>query len=141
MSSFYGETAVVAAVTAPVIMIGPIAGEEGAMIRIQQTILGTVIYVVIDNLFLPVRAKLDLRRELITSLGHFRDLWGVTFSIFLQKATNPAEASLQAQELHVTLKESFARQEHYINLAVDEPELWHKPFHATAYRKVKQNHF
>ena len=136
MSSLYGEVAVVAAITAPVIMIGPIAGEQGAMIRIQQTILGTVIYVVIDNLCWPVRAKIDLRRELLTSLRHFRELWGLTFSIFLEKAADRAAATAQAQVLHDTLKGSFARQSHYIALAVDEPELWHKPFHATAYRKV-----
>ena len=136
MSSLYGEVAVVAAVTAPVIMIGPIAGQEGAMIRIQQTILGSLIYVFIDNIFWPVRAKLDLRRELLTSLHHFRELWGLTFSIFLQKAPDPVEAIANAQILHDTLTASFALQGKYISLAVDEPELFHKPFHASAYQKV-----
>ena len=136
MSSLYGEVAVVAAITAPVIMIGPIAGEEGAMIRIQQTILGSLIYVFIDNIFWPVRAKLDLRRELLTSLYHFRELWGLTFSIFLQKAPDPVEAIANAQILHDTLTASFALQGKYISLAVDEPELFHKPFHASAYQKV-----
>lgn len=136
MSSLYGEVAVVAAITAPVIMIGPIAGQEGAMIRIQQTILGTLIYVFIDNVFWPVRAKLDLRRELLKSLQHFRELWGLTFSIFLEKAPDPADAIATAQKLHDTLTASFALQGKYISLAVDEPELFHKPFHASAYQKV-----
>jgi uncharacterized membrane protein YgaE (UPF0421/DUF939 family) len=136
MSSLYGDVAVAAAITAPVIMIGPIAGQEGAMIRIQQTILGTLVYVFIDNIFWPVRAKLDLRRELLLSLHHFRELWGLTFSIFLQKAPDPAEAIADAQCLHDTLTASFVLQRKYISFAMDEPELFHKPFHASAYQKV-----
>lgn len=135
-SSSYGQVAVVAAATAPMIMIGPMAGGEGAMIRIPQTVLGSLVYVVIDNTFWPVRAKLDLRRELLASLFHFRELWGLTFSIFLQKAPDPVEAMANAQILHDTLTSSFALQKKYISLASDEPELLHKPFHVNAYQKV-----
>lgn len=136
LSPLYGEVALMAAVTAPIILMGPILGEAGAMIRIQQTILGSFIYVFVDNVFWPVRAKLDLRRELLTSLGLFRDLWGRTFSIFLQKTDDPVHAIQTAQRVHAALTASCAMQETYITLAVDEPELWHKPFHAQAYRRV-----
>lgn len=32
---------------------------------------------------------------------------------------------------------SFAVQTRYIDLALLEPQLWHKPFQAAAYRKVR----
>ncbi|GAB5035857.1 p-hydroxybenzoic acid efflux pump subunit aaeb [Nannochloropsis oceanica] len=138
-SSSHGQVAVVAAATAPMIMIGPMAGGKGAMIRIPQTVLGSLLYVVIDNTFWPVRAKLDLRRELLASLLHFRELWGLTFSIFLQKAPDPVEAMANAQILHDTLTSSFSLQKKYISLAFDEPELFHKPFHVGVYQTVVES--
>lgn len=46
-SAVYGDAAVVAAFTVPIIMLGPIPGEAGAMLRVEQTVLGTVIYAVV----------------------------------------------------------------------------------------------
>lgn len=81
-SSVYGEAAVTAALTAPVIMLGPVGGEQGVMLRVEQTVLGCLIYSLIDNLLYPVRAKLDLRRELVASLDAFRALWTSAFGVF-----------------------------------------------------------
>jgi hypothetical protein len=53
-------------------------------VRIQQTILGTCIYVAVDLLLWPVRAKLDLRRELQWSIEAVGLLWHHTLSIFLE---------------------------------------------------------
>jgi hypothetical protein len=36
------------------VVVGPVVGSSGAVVRISQVILGTVIYVVTDNLFFPV---------------------------------------------------------------------------------------
>lgn len=35
-------------------VVGPVVGSSGALVRISQVILGTVLYVVTDNLFFPV---------------------------------------------------------------------------------------
>ena len=37
---------------------------------------------------------------------------------------------------HPHTQASFAQQEQFIVLAQEEPEIWHKPFQAVAYRKV-----
>lgn len=39
---------------APIVVVGPVVGSSGALVRISQVILGTVLYVVTDNLFFPV---------------------------------------------------------------------------------------
>lgn len=39
---------------APIVVVGPVVGSSGAVVRISQVILGTVIYVITDNLFFPV---------------------------------------------------------------------------------------
>ena len=49
-------------------VVGPVVGSSGAVVRISQVILGTVIYVVTDNLIFPVRAKLLLRAQLCESV-------------------------------------------------------------------------
>ncbi len=63
-SPTYGEVAVSAALTAPIVVVGPVIGSSGAVVRISQVILGTVIYVAVDNLLFPTRAKLLLRTQL-----------------------------------------------------------------------------
>jgi len=67
-SPTYGEVAVSAALTAPIVVVGPVIGSSGAVVRISQVILGTVIYVAVDNLIFPTRAKLLLRTELCTAV-------------------------------------------------------------------------
>ena len=37
-SSLYGDAAIVAALTLPIIMLGPILGETGALLRVEQTV-------------------------------------------------------------------------------------------------------
>ena len=39
---------------APIVVVGPVVGSSGALVRISQVILGTVIYVITDHLFFPV---------------------------------------------------------------------------------------
>lgn len=107
-SAVYGECAVVAALTAPIIMLGPVAGEQGAMLRVEQTVLGCLIYSFIDNLFYPVRAKLDLRRELVASLDAFRELWTSAFGVFLEEEGGSGggggeEGRAKAQASHARL--------------------------------------
>lgn len=101
-SAVYGETAVVAALTCPIIMLGPINGEEGSMLRVEQTVLGCLIYSVIDNLLYPVRAKIDLRRELVASLDTFRQLLTSAFNVFLDRGGGKEEAA-RAQASYVRL--------------------------------------
>jgi hypothetical protein len=55
-----------------VIVIGPILGGAGALVRMIQTINGVLLYVVVDLLLCPIRAKLDLRKELGASLRDFK---------------------------------------------------------------------
>ena len=89
----YGPIATVAAVTAAIILVGPyhVAIGQGALFRVQQTILGIVLYVAIDNLIFPARAKLQLRREVAACIDVFRNLWQETLDLFLQKTTEPVE--------------------------------------------------
>lgn len=106
-SAIYGETAVVAALTAPIIMLGPISGEQGAMLRVEQTVLGCLIYSLIDNLLAPVRAKHDLRRELVDSLEAFRELWVSAFHVFLERGGGKEEAArAQASYARLTVRGS-----------------------------------
>jgi len=67
-SPTYGEVAVSAALTAPIVVVGPVVGSSGAVVRISQVILGTVIYVAVDNLIFPTRAKLLLRTEMVDAV-------------------------------------------------------------------------
>ncbi len=96
-SAVYGETAVVAALTAPIIMLGPVSGEVGAMLRVERTVLGCLIYSLIDNLFWPKRAKLDLRRELVVSLEYFLELWTSAFGVFHGRDDIGGEGAARAQ--------------------------------------------
>ena len=103
-SAGYGDAAVVAAFTVPIIMLGPIPGEAGAMLRVEQTVLGTVIYAIVDSLVYPVRAKVDLRRELTAALDTLRGLWARSFDVFLRRTDGPLEAAAGARALHGRLQ-------------------------------------
>jgi len=103
-SALYGDAAVVAAFTAPIIMLGPILGEAGALLRVEQTVFGTFLYAVIDNLFWPKRAKHDLRKELAAALETLQKLWTRSFNIFLQRKPDPLEEAARARALHVRLQ-------------------------------------
>lgn len=106
-SPVYGETAVVAALTCPIIMMGPISGEEGSMLRVEQTVLGCLIYSFIDNLLYPVRAKIDLRRELVASLDSFRQLLTSAFNVFLERGGDKEEAArARASYVRLTVGET-----------------------------------
>lgn len=103
-SALYGDAAIVAAFTLPIIMLGPILGEPGAMLRVEQTVLGAVIYAGVDNLCFPVRAKCDLRAELAAAFGTLKELWARSFSIFLQRTPKPLDEAARAQALHEQLQ-------------------------------------
>eukprot|EP00624_Nannochloropsis_granulata_P003238 evm.model.NODE_2639_length_36550_cov_21.569138.10 len=92
-SPTYGEVAVSAALTAPIVVVGPVIGSSGAVVRISQVILGTVIYVAVDNLIFPTRAKLLLRTEMCTAvqklLGLCRDGLA-TFRVGVEMGRGPS---------------------------------------------------
>ena len=136
MSPSYGETSAVAAITAPIIILGPGPVDTRAMQRIQQIILGTALYVLIDVSICPVRAKLLLRKDLASSIANFASLWQSTLSIFLHRDQH--DTPEQVDKLWQDLKVALRREEAYIFLAAGEPELLHKPFQAAAYRDVVQ---
>lgn len=55
-----------------------------------------------DNLVYPVRAKIDLRRELVASLDTFSELWTRAFNVFLERGGGQEEAA-RAQASYVRL--------------------------------------
>jgi hypothetical protein len=81
-SRTYGEAATSAGLTAPIIVIGPVVGSSGAVVRISQVILGTVIYVGVDNLIFPTRAKILLRSQLCESVEKLGKLCRDGMAIF-----------------------------------------------------------
>lgn len=103
----HGGIAVVAAFTAPIIMVGPLRGVTGAVNRIEQTIAGVMLYFAIDNIFCPKRAKLQLREELATSIEVFSNLWKTTLDLYLDKTPSPLEEVKQEiRSLRTQLKVS-----------------------------------
>lgn len=76
---------------APIVVVGPVVGSSGAVVRISQVILGTVIYVVVDNLFFPVRAKLLLRAQLCESVRDVLHLCREGLAPFLREVSERKE--------------------------------------------------
>lgn len=71
-SLVYGETAVVAALTCPIIMLGPVSGEQGAMLRVEQTVLGCLIYSFIGGAPDQCWDLVSVRHELMRLVWSFR---------------------------------------------------------------------
>ena len=70
---------------APIIVVGPVVGVNGLVVRTIQVILGTMCYIVVDLLFFPVRAKLKLREEIIGSVTAFLKVWKEGLAVFQRR--------------------------------------------------------
>jgi hypothetical protein len=65
----HGYAAIVAGFTPVVLLLGPTEGSnEGAWGRILMTIIGVSVYLLIDNLFFPIRSDSSLRSNLTENL-------------------------------------------------------------------------
>lgn len=142
-SPTYGEVAVSAALTAPIVVVGPVVGSSGAVVRISQVILGTVIYVALDNLIFPVRAKLLLRAQLVESVQHILRLCQDGLATFLVDSStlrgnggSLLDYDITQQDNTEKIRDGLQKEALYISLASDEPELWHKPFQRATYLKA-----
>ena len=81
----YGEIMFTAAMTSPIMILGPVDGDSGVVVRVQQIIMGTLIYVIIDNLLYPFRAKRELKKVMQISLGSFSLVWNSSLNHFLRQ--------------------------------------------------------
>lgn len=154
----HGYAAVVAAFTPNFLLLGPALEDlMGAWQRVEITFIGVVIYLIVDNLFWPVRSDYSLRYSIVTSIDlvhscilNFRSSLHVfgfvdddvyrektgdysenAFSYDDDVVEDGEEASLEVNS--VTLIAEVMAQKGQLKLAEFEPELWHPPFPIRAY--------
>jgi hypothetical protein len=70
-----GYAAIVAGFTPIIVLLGSSHGSQaGAWARVQMTVIGVTVYLIIDNILLPSRADVALRKNIITSITHITRL-------------------------------------------------------------------
>jgi hypothetical protein len=74
-----GYAAIVAGFTPIIVLLGSSHGSQaGAWARVQMTVIGVTVYLIVDNTILPSRADVALRKNVINSISHITKLLTAT---------------------------------------------------------------
>jgi len=148
----HGYAAVVAAFT-PIVLLDQkdaTIGLDGAYGRIQETFLGIVIYLFIDNVILPRRMYPVLKSAVLSSiletLHTFTEIVSTIDTVLKHEGDGADSVSaifkishdhLQLVYEHTkSLTASISTQESSLKLVVFEPELWYRTVPTIAYEKL-----
>lgn len=151
----HGYAAIVAGFTPVVLLLGPTEGSNaGAWGRIEMTMIGVGVYLLVDNLILPNRSDMQLRTKLIENIQLIKTILIETsiaieglvsyehiftetkqkydakvneISSDISQDTKGYVQHLIEAEKHLTsFSANIATQRSLLVLAIREPELWYR---------------
>jgi hypothetical protein len=74
-----GYAAIVAGFTPIIVLLGSSHGSQaGAWARVEMTVIGVTVYLIVDNLLIPSRADVAIRKNIISSITHTTKLLTAT---------------------------------------------------------------
>jgi hypothetical protein len=131
----HGYAAIVAGFTPILLLLGPsLASPLNAWQRIETTIIGICVYLVIDNIFFPVRSDIILRENLVKSV----DLTANIISAILNGVDDLKNQKVRcvSRESISDLSNLLAIQKGQLFLAAHEPQLqFTSPFPMVQFEK------
>lgn len=141
-SSPFGYAGLVAAFTAPIIVLGYGSAEDGyedfALSRITQTCVGILCFIAVEMVLWPERAVKLVHKELHQCLTSCRFCTAAIVASYMDDecARCRKQAIKDVADLESSISRSLALQEVLAKEAVAEPELWHPPFPAEVYNRL-----